>query len=105
MGGAVGDIAKGYVTYVGGAVAGIPGAIFGHKEGGNFIDNLAAPNQPNLLAPNALSSTPTNADASSVASRRILDQERAAASTSTILTGGQGLLEQPTTTSRTLMGN
>ena len=75
---------------------------------GNLFHNVGqlfkSPDQPNLQAPSALSQTPTQAQASSVATKQTLDQEKQAASTSTVLTGGAGVLDQPTTTSRTLLG-
>lgn len=62
------------------------------------------PKPPTLAPPNALSQTPTQADASKDASKKNLETEQQAASTSTVLTSGQGLLDTPSTTSRTLTG-
>jgi hypothetical protein len=82
-----------------GAVAGV----------GNFVHNIgqlfSPPKAPELQAPTALSKQPTQAEAATAAINKTLDQEKVAASTSTVLTGGQGLLDQPTTTSRTLLGS
>ena len=66
---------------------------------------FSAPEQPKLQAPSALSATPTQAQASTTAAQDTLTQEKQAASTSTVLTGGAGVLDQPTTTSRTLLGS
>jgi len=90
-----------YKTAVIGSIAGI-GGILGEKEAEK---KLAAPDLPTLQAPNALSPTATREEASKVAIRRRLEAEQRQASTSTMLTGGAGLLDQPTTTSRTLLGS
>jgi hypothetical protein len=72
----------------------------------NVGQMFSTPKQPTLQAPNALSQTPTQAQASATASQQTLQSEQQAASTSTILSGGgAGLLDQPTTTSRTLLGS
>jgi hypothetical protein len=63
-----------------------------------------APKQPELQGPDALSAQPTQAQASTTTLQRRLTQEHAAASTSALLTGGQGLLDEPTTTSAMLTG-
>lgn len=63
------------------------------------------PQQPKLQAPNAMSQTPTQAQASATASAQTLTQEKQAASTSSVISGGAGVLDQPTTTSRTLLGS
>lgn len=78
----------------------LPGLI---QAGVNSLGNV--PNQPNTQAPNALSSVPTTADANTTALQNQLSKEKMESSTSTILTGGQGLLDQPSTTSSVLMGN
>lgn len=62
------------------------------------------PKAPTLSAPNALSAQPTQAQASQVAIQKNLSAEQTQASTSSLLNGGQGLLDEPKTTSRTLMG-
>jgi len=76
---------------------------------GDFFHNVgqlfSTPEQPKLQAPSALSQTPTQAQASATASAQTLDQEKQAASTSSVISGGAGVLEQPTTTSRTLLGS
>jgi hypothetical protein len=51
------------------------------------------------------SAQPTLADAEAPVIRDQLKAERQAASASSILTGGAGLLDQPTTMSRTLLGS
>jgi hypothetical protein len=83
-------------------LGGLVGGILGH-EGGNIMDMFSPPKQPELKGPNALSSTPTRAEASRVAARKTLDNEAAFASTGSLLTGGAGLLDEPATTSRTLL--
>lgn len=82
-----------------GAVSAIGSAF--HAIGGLF----SPPKAPDLQAPTALSSTPTEAQASQTAATKNLKDEQTAASTSTTLNGGQGLLDEPNTTSRTLFGN
>jgi hypothetical protein len=76
---------------------------------GNFFSNIgnlfSAPKAPSLQAPNELSKTPTQAEANTTTVNQELKNEQAASSTSTVLTGGSGLLDQPTTTSRVLIGN
>lgn len=52
-----------------------------------------------LESPDAISSTPTQAETNTTALQKQLAQESMFASTSTILTGGQGVLDTPTTTS------
>jgi len=86
-----------------GPVGTVIGALTGQQTGKKAGELLSPPDHPNLLAPNALSETPTQAQASKVAARRQLDQQRQ--STSTVLNGGAGLLDEPTTTSRTLLGS
>lgn len=75
---------------------------------GDFFNQMGQmwnkPESPKLATPSALSASPTQADASASASKQTLDQEKVAASTSTTLNGGQGLLDEPTTTSSSLMG-
>lgn len=90
-----------------GVVGGIPGMILGAKGAKKVGELFSTPQTPTLAAPNALSNTPDQGQASQVAARRMLDSERAASTSSTLLTpgGGAGLLDQPTTTSRTLLGN
>lgn len=97
-------ITKAAGTYLGFMTGGVLGGLAGSKAG-DAISNLGKPTPPTLLAPNALSATPTQADAAAAAGKATLDRERQAASTSTILSGGAGLLDQPTTTSRTLLGS
>lgn len=70
------------------------------KIGGLF----QAPQQPSLMGPDSMSAQPTLAQTSTTALQKQLTQEHAAASTSTLLTGGQGLLDDPKTTSNVLMG-
>ena len=48
---------------------------------------------------------PTLADTNTLAVQQTLGSERQAASASSILTGGAGLLDMPTTSSRTLLGS
>ena len=76
---------------------------------GNFVHSVGQlfkpPSAPELKSPDALSSTPTQAQASATASAAQLSQEQAANSTSTVLNGGQGLLNDPTTTSSLLSGS
>jgi hypothetical protein len=73
---------------------------------GNAVSSLFhTPKAPTLAAPNALSATPTQAQASTTAAQQNLASETTAASTATVLTGGQGLLDEPTTTSKTLLGS
>jgi len=99
-----GSIIQTATSVLGAMVGGPIGAIAGSKAGSTANMMLHPPKPPTLLAPNALSSTPTQADASKPAAEQNLEQEKAAASTSTILTGGQGLLDSPSTTSRALLG-
>lgn len=70
-----------------------------------FSHLFGGPSKPQQAPPNALSSAPTQADASRAAQQKQLDQEHNSAYTSTVLTGGQGLTDQPTTTSSVLIGN
>lgn len=73
---------------------------------GNQIGSLfTPPAQPSLQAPTAKSATPTLPDANTTALQNQLAKEKTAASTSAVLTSGQGLLDEPTTTSRVLMGS
>ncbi len=72
---------------------------------GGLLGGLAAPGGAAIKAPNANSSVPTAADANTTALQNQLSRERNEASTSSILTGGQGLLDEPSTTSRVLMGS
>ena len=69
------------------------------------IKNTLDPKTPDLQSPDALSSTPSQAQTNTTALQSELANESAVASTSTYLTGGAGLLDQPTTTSRVLMGS
>lgn len=66
---------------------------------------LNPPSTPNLQSPDAQSSTPTLGNANTTALQNQLSTEKFQNSTSTILNGGEGLLDQPTTTSRVLMGS
>lgn len=65
--------------------------------------NINPPKAPDLQAPNANSSTPTVQQANTTAIQNQLSKEHMA-STGSILTGGQGLLDEPTTTGRVLVG-
>lgn len=67
-------------------------------------DRLKPPDAPGLQSPNSLSSTPSIQQANTTALQNQLAKEKMAASTSSMLNGGQGLLDEPTTTSRVLMG-
>jgi hypothetical protein len=72
---------------------------------GSAVGKLfSPPKTPTLQSPNALSTTPSEAQASATASSQSLQDEAAAAPTSTILNGGAGLLDEPMTTSITLRG-
>lgn len=66
---------------------------------------LAATPAPELKPPDALSSTPTLEQANTTRLQKQLASESAAAAYGTTLTSGAGLLDQPTTTSRVLLGN
>lgn len=103
MSGSVVDTAAGVFTGAATGVGGLVGGAVG-QFGDKLLDLFKAPKTPELKGPNALSSTPTQADASRVAIRKTLDEERAQFTTSSVLTSGAGLLDQPTTTSRTLLG-
>lgn len=92
---------KGVGTAVGTVFGGIGGGLIANL----FGDIVNPPKAPTLAAPNALSATPTQADAAAPALKGTLDREKQAASTATVLTGGQGLLDTPSTTSRTLLGS
>lgn len=61
--------------------------------------------RPNLLSPDALSSTPTLAETNTKSIQTQLVAESNAARYGTQLTTGAGLLDQPTTTSRILLGS
>lgn len=74
----------------------------GNKIGGLFDSGST---QMHLNSPTALSATPTLAGASTTALQNQLAQASNARATSTYLTGGAGLLEEPTTTSRVLLGS
>ena len=64
-------------------------------------------NQPILLSPDANSSTPTQSQTNTTALQNQLSAEKNAIATSAYLTPGygQGLLDEPHTTSQVLMGN
>jgi hypothetical protein len=67
---------------------------------------LAPPSSPQPQSPSSANTpTPTLASTNTTALQSQLSNEQNAASTSTILTGGQGLLDQPTTTSKVLLGS
>ena len=68
-------------------------------------DLINTPQPPQLQSPNANSNTPTQAQTNTTALQTQLSDEHNQASTSTLLTGGQGLLDQPTTTSKVLLGS
>lgn len=89
------------------AVAGTMSGVGGFVGPGvkKVKDYVAPPKSPTLMNPNALSQQPTQADGAKVGIEKTLAKEKQQASTSTILSGGQGLLDTPTTTSRTLLGN
>lgn len=63
------------------------------------------PGTPELIPPDALSETPTAGQASTSAFQNQLMAQKHAYLTSTYLTGGQGLLDPPNTTSQVLLGN
>lgn len=95
----LGDTSAGLVgLFGGGPVAGLVTAST------NTVKNILSPQAPNLESPDAKSSTPTLAQTNTTALQKQLASESAARSSSTFLTGGQGLLDQPTTTSRVLLG-
>ncbi len=73
--------------------------------GSGLVNDFTPPSSPNLQGPNTLSSTPTQAQTNTTALQTQLSKEQTASSTSSILTGGQGLLDQPSTTSRVLLGS
>lgn len=66
---------------------------------GNFF---SPPKAPQLHDPNSLSHQPTIQQANTTAIQNQLAKEKMA--TSTTLMGGQGLMDEPTTTSQTLKG-
>ena len=73
---------------------------------GTFFGNLfGVPQQPNLIAPNAFSQTPTIQQANTTQLQNQLAQEQNDQKTSTILTGGGGLMDKPQTTSSVLLGS
>lgn len=84
-------------------------------SGGSTLQNLVVPffgsdlmnipSAPDLKNPNAKSSTPTMAQTNTTALQTQLSKEQNASRTSTTLTGGTGLLDQPSTTSSVLLGN
>lgn len=98
MGGLAGA-ASGFL--VGGPVGAVVGA--GVGVAGSLIAQNNTPS-PNLQAPTALSSTPTLAQTNTTALQTQLAKEAAVAPSSTYLGVTGGLLDTPTTTSRTLMG-
>jgi len=97
-----GNVVNAVGTYFGGLVGGAYGAVAGSKSS-DVLAKFAKPDSPALEAPNSKSEIPTQDAASKTAAQKTLERERQIASTSTVLTGGAGLLEQPTTTSRTLL--
>lgn len=81
----------------------------GAAIGGVFQDigNIfAPPKAPAVQAPNnAVAPPPNPADASTQAISRQLANEKQMAASSPLLTGGQGLLDEPKTLSPTLLGS
>ena len=73
---------------------------------GTFFNNLFTnPSAPTLQTPaNAATPTPNQATASTTAIQNQLSREKQIASTSSILTSGEGLEDEPTTTSSILVG-
>ena len=65
----------------------------------------AATATPNLKSPDSLSSTPTLAETNTTSIQTQLVAESNAARYGTQLTTGAGLLDQPSTTSRILLGS
>lgn len=90
---------------IGEAFAGPVGLVAGKKAGNFLNDLLNPPKPPDLQSPTALSQQPTLADAAPVGAAATLQSEKSASSTSQFLSGGGGLLDEPTTTSRTLIGS
>lgn len=84
-------------------MGGLVGGLAGNK-GGSLLDLFKPPPSPTLQSPSALSSTPSRDDAARAATRQTLDNERMQYSTASVLTGGAGVLDNPQTTSRTLLG-
>lgn len=104
MSGSVTDTAVGAFA---GATTGVGGLVGGSigKFGGSILDLFKPPESPTLKSPNALSATPSKDDAARAATRQTLDNERMQYSTASVLTGGAGVLDNPMTTSRTLLGS
>lgn len=71
---------------------------------GSVLSALAPPDAPKLQGPNAKSSTPTTAQASTTALQNQIAQEKNARASMTNTTTGAGLMDEPTTTSRVLLG-
>lgn len=80
-----------------------PNSVLGQVGTGLATISGNAP-KPNLQNPDSLSGTPTQAQANTTALQSQLASESAAATYGTTLTSGAGLLTQPTTTSRVLLG-
>lgn len=99
LGATIGSIVPGIGTAIGAGV----GAIVGGIGGAVAANNTPAP--PALIAPTALSQTPTIQKTNTSVIQNQLARNQNAQSTSSILTGGQGLLDTPTTTSRVLIGS
>lgn len=72
--------------------------------GSSIGEQLQQPDSPTLEAPDSKSKTPDRKQASTSIFQNQLMSEKHAFLTSTYLTGGAGLLEEPTTTSRVLLG-
>ena len=86
---------------VGGPLGAVAGAGVGFAGAEIAANNTPS---PQLQSPTALSSTPTLAQTNTTATQMALAKESAAAPSSTYLGVTGGLLDSPTTTSRSLMG-
>jgi hypothetical protein len=104
MSGDVASTAAGVFAGATTGLGGLVGGVIGNKAG-DLLHLFKPPPIPSLLSPNALSSTPTKDDAARAATRQTLDNERMQFSTAAVLTGGAGVLDNPQTTSRTLLGS
>ncbi len=103
-GGVIGSIVgaaanSGALPKVGGTVGQVGELI---KSG---VNSLLNPPSASLQSPSSISSTPSLAQASTSSLQAQLANESVAAKTATLLTGGAGLLDEPTTTSRVLLGS
>ena len=101
IGGAIGSLfLPGVGTAIGAGVGALAGGTAGLLEAGNLSNT--ANQSPQIQQPGV--APPNPATASTTIIQMQLAKEQNSLATATLLTSGAGLLDEPTTTSRTLMG-